>query len=123
MLRAEGKIGHADLILHTIVHTVDVLVIEAREMQDRFANGFAGNRSRVDGRAADHFELFDQRHVFAKFGGLNRRALARGPRTNDNEVVLFHSETSIKAESISLLNYCHRKGAISRMTLTVLRHQ
>src|SRR5712675_2347375 len=109
VLRAKGKIGHADLILHTVVYAVNILVIEAREMQHRFANGFTGNRSSIDGRATDDFQLFDQRHALAKFRCLNRRALARRPRANDNEIVLFHSGTSIEAESISPLNYWNCK--------------
>jgi len=57
VLCAKGKIGHADLILDAIVHAVNVLVIKAREMQHGFANRLTRNRSRVDGRAADNFQL------------------------------------------------------------------
>ena len=110
VLRAEGKIGHGDLILHAIVHAVDVLVVESGEVQDRLANRFARNRPCIDGRAAHDFELFNQRDALAELGCLNRRALACRPRTNDDEVVLFHGERSIEAGSISPLNRCSRNG-------------
>src|SRR3984893_12372869 len=97
MLRAERKIGHGDLILHAIVHAVDVLVVETGEMQHRFTNCLTGNCAGVDGRAADHLELLNESHVLAEFGGLDRSALACRPRTYNNEIVLFHRETPIEA--------------------------
>src|SRR4029077_10957942 len=71
VLRAEGQVGHGDLILHAIVHAIDVLVVETGEVQHRLANRFAGDRTRVDGCAADDFELFNQRDALAEFGRLN----------------------------------------------------
>src|SRR5216683_915479 len=113
VLRAEREIGHGDLFFHAIVHSVDVLVVEAGEVQHRFANGFAGNGSGVDGRAADDFELLDEGDALAELGGLDRRALARGPGTNDDEVVLFHGEAPVEAGSIPPLNCRRDRGAVA----------
>ena len=53
VLRAKGQIGHRDLFLHAIIHSVDALIVEAGKVQHRFANGFAGDRPRIDGRATN----------------------------------------------------------------------
>ena len=88
--RAKGKIGHGDLLFHTIVDAVDALILIAGKMQDRFADGLARNRAGVDRRTADHFQLFNKRGAFAEFRRLNRGSLASRPGTDHDEIVLFH---------------------------------
>jgi hypothetical protein len=66
--------------------------MEAGKMQHRFADGFAGDGSRIDGRAADDFEFFDKSGALAKLHGLNGRALSRGTGAEDDEVVTLHSD-------------------------------
>jgi hypothetical protein len=59
-------------------------------MQDRFADRLARNRAGVDGRPADHFQLFNEGGPFSKFRRLNRGALSAWPRPDNDEIVLFH---------------------------------
>src|SRR5580704_17079666 len=90
MLRAEGEVRHGDLFLHAIIHAVNALVLKAREMQDCFADSFAGDGPGVNCRATDYFQLFDESRAFAELHRLNRRALSRGTGAEDNEIVTFH---------------------------------
>ena len=112
MLRAKGKIGHGDLFLHAIVDAVNVLVVKAGQMQDRFADRLAGDRSGVDGDAADDLQLLDQRYMFAEFRCLDGGALARGAGADDDEIVLFHGEP---------LNCCVTVPGERRKYITVIR--
>jgi hypothetical protein len=59
-------------------------------MQDRLADGFAGDRAGVDGGSADHFQLFNEGGAFSKLRRLNRGALSPGPGTDDDKIVLCH---------------------------------
>src|SRR5579863_2199258 len=90
MLRPKGQIGHGDSFFYAIVHAINVLVVEAGEMQHGLAHGFAGNGAGVDGGAAHYFHPFDQGRLFAEFGGLDGSALAGGPGANDDEIERFH---------------------------------
>src|SRR4029077_5614575 len=64
--RAKGKIRHGDLFLDAIVDAIDALILIPGKVQDRFADGFAGNGAGVDGSSADHFQLFDERGAFSE---------------------------------------------------------
>ena len=65
MLHAERQIAHGDLLLHAIVDAVDVLVIEAGQVENRFPHGLAGNGARVDADAANYFAAFDECYVLS----------------------------------------------------------
>ncbi len=88
--RAEGEIRHGDRFLDAIVDAVNALILVAGKMQDRLADGLAGDRAGVNGGSADHFQLFNERGSFSKLRRLNRGALSAGPRTDNDEIVLFH---------------------------------
>ena len=91
MLNAEGKVGHRDLFLDSVVHTVDRLIMETREVDHRFPHGLAGDGAGVDANAAEHLPLFNQCHFLAGFGRLDCGPLARWPGTDNDQVVGLHA--------------------------------
>src|SRR6266851_641346 len=89
-------------------------------MQDRFADGLAGNGTGVDGGSADDFQLFDECRPLAKFRRLNCSPLAAGSGTNHDEIVLFHGsprEYTTVAIVESLLTRAERSAIILRICL------
>src|SRR6266849_5152219 len=87
---AEGEISHGDRVLHAIVDAVNALILIPRKMQDRFTDRLARDRAGIDGGSADDFQLFNERGSLSELGRLNRGALAAGPGTDNDEIVLFH---------------------------------
>jgi hypothetical protein len=59
-------------------------------MQNRFAHGLAGDGSGVDASSAKASHLLDYGNALAQFGGMDGRALSRGARTGDNQIVSLH---------------------------------
>jgi hypothetical protein len=90
VLHAEGKIGHVDLFLHPVVHTVDALVVVAGEMQHCFPHRLAGDRTCVHGGAPYHFALLYQGGALARFRRLDGGPLSRGSGADGDEVVRLH---------------------------------
>src|SRR5260370_33015069 len=120
--RAKGEIGHGDRFLHAIIDAVDALVLVAGKMQDGLTNGLAGNRTGIDGGSADHLESFNERGAFAELGCLDGGALACGPGTNCDEIVLFHGsprEYIIDGITQSLLTGAWRSAIILKIRFVV----
>ena len=87
-------------------------------MQDRLADGFAGDRAGVDGGSADHFQFFNEGGPLSKLRGLNRGALSAGPGTDNDKIVLFHGsprEYIIVGIQESLLTRAQRSDMILKI--------
>src|SRR5690349_8615267 len=71
MLDPKGQIRHADLVFYSVTDAIDVLVVVAGKVQDRFAHGLARDRSGVDADATNHLAPFNQRDTLSAFGTLD----------------------------------------------------
>ena len=87
-LHAEGKIRHGDLFLHPVVDAVDGAVVVTAEMEHGLAHGFGGDGTGVDAYAAHHLPGLDHGYAFAHLGRGHGGPLARGPGTDNDQVVL-----------------------------------
>ena len=90
-LDAESQVRHGDLFLHPVVHAVDRAVVVAGEMQHRLAHGLGGDGAGVDAHAAHHLPGLDHGHALAHLGGGHGGPLARGPGTDNDQVVLYRA--------------------------------
>ena len=87
-LDAEGQVGHGDLFLDPVVDAVDGAVVVAGEVQHGLAHGLGGDGAGVDADAADDGAGLDDGHALVHLGGGHGGALAGGPGTNDDQVIL-----------------------------------
>ncbi len=90
LLDPKAEVGHQDLFLDVIIAAVDALVLEAGEVHHGLAHRLARDGSGVDTGAADDFALLDDGDAPAAFCALNRRALAGGTGTDDDDVEFLH---------------------------------
>ena len=90
VLDPEEQVRHRDLVLHAIVDAVDVLVIEAGEVQHGFAHGLARDGACVDADASDAIQFFDQRDFLSKLGALDGGSLPGRAGADDNQIVGLH---------------------------------
>src|SRR4029077_8325382 len=87
---AKREIFDRDRLFQTIAGSVQVALAEPREIEDRLAEGFAGDGAGVGGDTADGCFALDDADGFAELGGLDRCFLAGGPTSYDKEIVLGH---------------------------------
>lgn len=66
------------------------------EVQNRFAQGFAGNRAAMNANAAHHVIAVHHGHALAEFGGGDGAFLSRGSAADDHQVILngLHQSSS-----------------------------
>jgi hypothetical protein len=82
VLDAEVQVRHGDAVFVAVICTIEILVVETGEMQDRFAHRLAGNRSRLDAYPSHGRLPLDHRNPFACFGPLDGCSLAAWPGAN-----------------------------------------
>ena len=83
----EHELGDGGLAAEREVHAVEVARLEPRDRQRRLAQGLAGQGAGVRRGAADHRALLDDRRPLAQDGRRRTGALARRPRTDDDQVI------------------------------------
>ena len=87
---AKGEIFDRDRLFQAIFGSVQGALAEPREIQDRFAKGFAGDGAGVGTDAADDFFALDDADFLTELGGLDRSLLAGGPCPYDEKIVMGH---------------------------------
>ncbi len=107
---AKGEIFDRDRLFQAISGSVQIALAEPREIEHRFAEGFAGDGAGVDADAADDFFALDDADFLAELGGLDRGLLAGGPGAD-------HEQDRI-APSVSLLRgrFVPRRSVLRRIT-------
>src|SRR5580698_1643990 len=94
-LDAEDDISHGDSRRGAAIGTVEVLGIKAREVQNGFAHGLAGDGAGIYADTADGALLFDDRNSLAGLCALDSGTLASWTRTNHNQIVGLHSQCPV----------------------------
>src|SRR6185503_1853346 len=87
---AKREIFDRDRLFQTIAGSVEVALAEPREIENRFAEGLAGDGAGVGGDAADDGSAFDDADGLTELGGLDRGFLACWPTPYDEKIVLGH---------------------------------
>src|SRR5262249_16394899 len=87
ILPPESKVPHRNLFFDAVVDPVDVLVIEAGQVQHRLAHGFAGNGAGVYADAADPVRFLDDGDELAELGPLDRGTLSCRARPDHYQIV------------------------------------
>lgn len=92
MVGAEGEILDGDVGFHPVAGAVQIALSEAGQIQDGFAQGFAGNGAGIDADPADHLLALDDPDFLSELGGLYGGFLPGRPCADDQEVVVSHQD-------------------------------
>jgi hypothetical protein len=87
---AKEKIFDRDRLFQAIFGSVQGALAESREIEDCFAEGFAGDGAGIGTDAADDFFALDDADFLAELGGLDRGLLAGWSTPYDEKIVLGH---------------------------------
>src|SRR5580698_956801 len=85
---AEGEVLHGDIVFAAIVVAVEGFHGAAGELENCFADGFAGNRASVNADAADHRGAVNDRDFLADLRRGDRALLPRRAAANYDQVKL-----------------------------------
>ena len=84
----DQRSGRDDVILHLIVAAVKAALLVAGQVQDRFAQGLARQRARMNRCAAEPIEAIDHSDALTELRGGDRATLPRRPAPDHEEVVV-----------------------------------
>jgi hypothetical protein len=85
---AEEQVLHRDVLLDAVRGAVEPLLPVAGEVDHRLAQRLAGDGAGVDAHPAHHRHPLHQPDALAQLGPLDRRALARGAGSDDQQIVV-----------------------------------
>jgi hypothetical protein len=75
---AEGQVFHRDVLFEPVFGSIHGALMKPGEVENGFAERFAGNGAGVDADTPDNLGALDDADFFAEFGGLHRGLLAGG---------------------------------------------
>ncbi len=107
VLDAKIQVRHGHVFFYVVVRPVEILVVEAGEMQHRFAHSLAGDGAGVDAHPADGGLLFDDGDSFSRLRALNGGALSARAGTNHNQIIRLHLRSPVL--------WCRPRGLMSRL--------
>ena len=80
------EIVDGEIFFQRVVDAVEAALLQAGEIEGRFAQRFAGDRAGVDATAADVLGALDDRHALAEVGGLSAGFFASGAAADHDQV-------------------------------------
>src|SRR5580692_2874047 len=114
-LRSKHQIGHGDTIFEDVVATVETALAKAAQVEDGFAQRFAGNGSGVHTNAADGFLAVNDGDFFAQFGGADCALLPRRTAADHYQVVLVDIHEAgfpLSSRNSTIVSASRRLGAL-----------
>src|SRR6266436_7707328 len=106
------EVVDGEIFLQRVINAVKAALLQAREIECRFAKGLAGNGAGVDATAAHMFGALDDGNAFAEVGCLGATLFAGGSASD-------HDEVESVAGSHESLQEWRTAGGASVMQLSV----
>jgi hypothetical protein len=94
---AEQQILHRDVVLRAVRAAVQHALAQSRQIQYRFTQRLAGNRTGIDAHAADVVALLDDRDRLAELRSLYRGALPGGAAAQNDEIEGLHEVSELSS--------------------------
>ena len=96
-LDAEEQVLKRDPLLDLVRFAVDSVLAIAGEIDDRLADGLAGDSADIDADAAENRTPLDQHNALVQLGALNRGMMARGTRSYNHQIVFEISHRTLSS--------------------------
>ena len=95
----QAQVVHRDVALDRIAHPIHGFLPQSCQVNYGFAQRLAGNGSRVEADATQHIPLFNNGDFLPQLRSLDRCIMPSRPASDDDDVIRFHSLSSVRTMS------------------------